>query len=156
MSTTVTIQGNTYTLNQQGDNPPYGDQLSALLQALVNVSNSITGSSDISPSSFLLLNNQASAANISGLIFSISTVRSAVIDYNIYRTTNTTEVCESGVIVICYSSVAGSWSKSHLCTGNANTRLSITTSGQFQYVTDNMSGTGYAGKISFRARSLNQ
>ncbi len=156
MSRQVTIQGTSYTLNAQGDNPPYGDQQSALIEALVDVANASVSSTDILPTSFSLSNNISSPTNVTGASFDTSQVRSANVSYSIYIVTSLNEYSESGNLLLTYKTVANSWELARYAVGDAQVTFTITTSGQIQYVTSNVSGTGYSGKLRFSAKTFSQ
>jgi hypothetical protein len=156
MSIPVSIQGTTYNIPEQGQNPPWGSDLTDLLQALVDVANTSIGSADIITTSFNLGNNQASATNVTGLAFDPSQVRSAIISYSISRSTSTNEYSECGQIYITYRTSFGNWELAQYSTGSSGVTFTVTNGGQFQYVSDNMSGLTYVGKMKFNARAFLQ
>lgn len=156
MSIPVVISGATYDLPQQGQNPPWGDDLSSLILALINIANSSSGPSDILTTNFSLANNVAAPANVTGLFFDPSTVRSAIISYSLYRSTNSNEVSEAGQIIITYSSTAGTWELAQYDVGASGVVFSITNSGQVQYTSSNVIGASYSGKLKFSAKSFLQ
>lgn len=84
---TVSIGNETYQLPLQGTSGPWGEQLSDLLEALIDVSNLTSGAADITETSAVILNT-ASQKEIVGLIFDPAVVRSAEISYNISRLMN--------------------------------------------------------------------
>lgn len=156
MSEIVTIQGTDYTLNNQGDNPPFGEQQSELIRALVDVANASASGTDILPTSFTLTNNTAVAANVTGLSFDTSQVRSAFINYSIYISTSLNEYSEAGQLFVTYKSTAATWELARFAVGDAFVTFTITNSGQVQYVSSNVSGTSYSGKLKFSARTFTQ
>lgn len=157
MSTTVTISGETYNLPNANDNPPWGEDLSDLLSALVSAVNGLSSSNDISTTSFTLTNNQSSAANITGLNFSTSSVRSAIVNYSIYISTSLNEYSETGTLFLSYKNTAGSWDLTRFAGGSdSGITFTITSAGQVQYTSGNVSGTGFSGKLKFNAKTFNQ
>ena len=156
MSKQVTISGTTYTLNQQGDSPPWGEDLSSLLEALVEVANSVVGTGDILTTSFSVANNISSATNITGLVFDPAQIRSAIISYSVYRSTNSTELSEAGQIMVTYKSTANSWELARYSVGDAGLTFTMLPSGQMQFTSTNMSGTGYSGLLKFNAKAFTQ
>jgi hypothetical protein len=158
LSRQVTINGNTYTLNEQGDNPPFGEQQSELISALVDVSNSVVGTGDILQTSFSLANDvtEEDNANVTGLQFDTSQVRSAIIEYSIYRSTSSDELSECGTMLVTYKSTASSWEVARYSVGDAGVTFTLTSAGQAQYTSSDMAGTGYSGLLKFRARSFTQ
>ena len=156
MPTPVILQGTSYNLATQSDSPPWGSDQNALIQALVTIANSTTGSSDILTTSFNLTNNQIAAANIVGLSFDTSQVRSAVIPYSIYISTATNEFSECGTIYITYKSTANTWELAQNYVGSSGLVFTVTPSGQVQYTSTNVSGASYVGKLKFKASAFLQ
>lgn len=156
MSVSVVINGSTYKVASQGESPPWGSDQQDLLLALVQVAQSTVGPSDILTTSFNLANNQSSATNITGASFDISTVRGFILSYSIYRSTNSTEVSETGQIFGAYSSTAGTWEIAQQYAGSSGITFTITNGGQIQYQSTNLSGSSYSGKIKFYAKSFLQ
>lgn len=156
MAKQVTIQGTDFTLNQQTDSPPWGDQQSELIEALVDVANASVSNTDILPTSFTLSNNVVVPTNITGASFDTSQVRSAIFSYSLYIATSTTEYSEGGQLILTYKSVANTWELARYGVGDAQVTFTITNSGQIQYISSNVSGTGYTGKLKFSARTFDQ
>jgi hypothetical protein len=156
MAISVTINGTTYSLPTQSTNPPWGEDLSSIIEALVEVANDSFGPADILTTNFNIANNQGSVANVSGLSFSTSEVRSAIISYSVYRSTNSAESSECGQIYITYKSTAGTWELAQNYAGSSGVTFTITNAGQVQYTSTNMAGTGYSGKLKFNARAFLQ
>jgi hypothetical protein len=156
LSKQVTVNGNNYTLNQQGDNPPWGEQQSELIEALVDVAGSVVGTGDILQTSFNLSNNVSSVTNVTGLQFDPAQVRSAIIEYSIYRSTSSAEASECGTMLVTYSSVAATWEVARYSVGEAGITFTLTAGGQGQYTSTNMAGTGHSGLLKFRARAFTQ
>ena len=156
MATTITLNGTQYTLNQQGDSPPWGDDQNALLAELVAIASNIQGTGDILTTAFTISNNQASPANVTSLSFDTSVIRAAIINYSVYRSTNTTEESEAGIIMITYSSTAGTWQFAQTCAGTSGVVFTITNAGQIQYISTNLGGTNYVGKLKFSAKAYVQ
>lgn len=156
MSTQVTISGSTYSIPNQGQSPPWGEDLSDLLSAMVSLLTSLQGSFDVVTTAFGIVNNQATPANVTGLSFNTSQVRSAIISYSAYRSTNSSELSEAGQVYATYKSAAGTWEIAQASVGSSGITLTITSSGQFQYVSTNMSGTSYVGKLTFKAIAFAQ
>lgn len=156
MSTTVTLNGTSYTVASQGVDPPWGDDQQDLLLALVQIAQNSVGSGDILTTSFNVSNNISSAANITGLSFDTSTVRSAIVQYSLYRTSSTTEKSEVGHIYLTYKSTAASWEIAQSYAGDSGVVFSITAGGQMKYTSTNFSGISYQGKLKFSAKSFLQ
>lgn len=155
MSVPIVINGVTFELPTQGENPPWGMDLSDVIIALANVAEANTGTGDILPSTFAILNNVTSPTLITGLAFDQSKVRSAQVTYSVERSNNSTEVVENGTVYITYNSTTNTWTQSQACTGDAGITFSIT-NGQFYYVTTDMGGTSNSGNLGFFARAFGQ
>lgn len=157
MSISIVIQGTTYNIPEQGQSPPWGEDLSNILQAITTSLNSVVGPSDVLTTNFTIANNQSSVANVTGLAFDVSTVRSAIISYSLYRSSAApSEFSECGQIMITYKSVANSWELTQFLTGSSGVVFTITNAGQVQYTSTNLSGGSYVGKMKFSARSFLQ
>lgn len=152
MSIQVTLGGTTYTLNQQGDSSPWGDEQSDLIQALVNAANNTVGPGDIQTTTFVIPNNQVSPIPVTGLFFDQSAVRSAQINYSIDLSTSSTELVENGTLLINYNTTANTWNQTQFSNGFSGVVFSVT-SGQINITSPNISGSNYSGAISFNAKA---
>ncbi|GAG03360.1 unnamed protein product, partial [marine sediment metagenome] len=85
----VSVGGSTYKLPLQGANPPWGEELSDLIDALVTTINTVSGPNDITETSASILNTSG-VKSVAGLAFDLASVRSGEITYNISRTTTKT------------------------------------------------------------------
>lgn len=157
MSVSITISGTTYNLPTQGQNPPYGSDLSDIIQALADVANTNQGTGDILTTSFTIANNQAVAANVVGASWDTSVIRSAIVQYSIYRSSNTpNELSETGHIYLTYKSTANTWDLAQSYAGSSGTTFSITSAGQLQYVSTDIGSGAYVGKMKFNAKAFTQ
>lgn len=112
----------------------------------------------IGETSFTVANNQVAAANVTGLSFAGASVRSFVVDYEIYRNTTgggATELAEAGMLVGVFSTVASTWEMIQApVVGDAGVELSITAGGQVQYTSSNITGTPASSYMKFKARTM--
>lgn len=152
MSIQVTLGGTTYTLNQQGDAPPWGDEQSDLIQALIDAANNTVGPGDIQTTTFVIPNNQVSPIAITGLFFDQSTVRSAQINYSIDLSSSSTELVENGTLLINYNTTANTWNQTQFSNGFSQIVFSVV-NGQVMLVGPSLSGSSYSGAISFNAKA---
>lgn len=108
--------------------------------------------------SFTIANNQSAAANVTGLAFAGASIRSFVVDYQIYRNTTgggATELAEAGILIGTYSTVAGTWEMQQApVVGDAGVTLTITSAGQIQYTSSNMTGTPASSTMKFKYRTM--
>lgn len=117
-----------------------------LMKAVVNAVKVQFLTASIPQTTFAIANNQSSAADVTGLLFSSSTARSGIIDYQIRRVSTSTgavERVEAGQLLVTYNTLATTWSLAHLAFGGEDSLVdfSITSGGQVQYTSDNMAGT---------------
>lgn len=106
---------------------------------------------------FVLANNQAVAANVTGLVFDKSYTSQVVIDYCIQRLTSTTEVIQSGTKHAVYKPGAATWSLLEYGTPGPDASgitFSITSAGQIKYTSSNLGGTQSISRIFYRVREL--
>lgn len=156
MATNLTVNNNVYAYPEPGDEPGWGADATGWAEEVTTVLTSLQGADDIPETTFNIANNQSSLATVTGLDFNPATVRSAVIDYSIYRTTNSTELAEKGTLELVYKNggtVTEKWSIGRVFFGDdAGVEFSMTDAGQMEYTSTNVSGTGYVGEMKFEAR----
>jgi hypothetical protein len=106
--------------------------------------------------SFTVVNNQSSAASITGLLFSGLTTRAFSIDYSIYRQTDTASsaLAQMGQLRGVYNTQSASWFMSDDFSGqNAGVTFIITSGGQIQYISSDLgAGANYVGTLKFVIR----
>jgi len=154
------LQGKIYDYPDPGASPGWGEGATEWAKAINTALTSLLGAGDILETSGLLLNNQSIATDVVGLTFSNSIVRAANIQYAIYRTTDSPSVgiAESGTLYLTYNAldVGNEWILTQNKSGDAQVVFSVTSLGQVQYVSSDLSGTNYTGKIIFTAATLAQ
>lgn len=105
---------------------------------------------------FDLVNNQASSADVEGLMVDKSVASNASVDYLIQRVTTgggATENVETGTFYLAYKPSAATWVLS-AGPSTAGVTLSVTSLGQVKYTTTNISGTASISRIVWRVRTL--
>jgi hypothetical protein len=142
-----------------GEDPTWGADATDWAQSVTTVLNFLIGPGDILPATFSLDNNVSIASNISGLLFDPGTIRSANIDYAVYRTSDSTPSgkVETGRIYIVYddNATAGQkWKLAQTSSGVSGVVFSIADSGQFSYVSSDIGSANYTGTIRFSAKAL--
>lgn len=155
MPVNITINGTTFQLPIQSDNPPWGTELTDIIEALADVANNSVGPGDIETTTFVLANNQSSPVPITGLFFDQSTVRSAEISYSIDLSTSSTELVENGKLFLNYDSTSNSWQQMQFSNGYTGVIFSVS-SGQVNYTSPNVAGSSFSGKLVFNAKAFSQ
>lgn len=106
---------------------------------------------------FTLVNNQAVAANITGLSFDFRYTSQAIIEYLVQRVTSSVELVESGRIAVIYLPDSNTWNidtGAYVSAGITGVTFSITSAGQIQYETTNEAGTAVISRMVYRVREL--
>jgi hypothetical protein len=121
-----------------------------------------TGVGAISETSFTIVNNQAVPADIDGLAFELPdtrSIRAMYVDYTIYRNSTgvgAQELSEVGTIKGVWNSVETQWYMQKEALGDAGVTITISSTGQLQYTSTNMTGSVSVSVIRFKARTLSQ
>lgn len=160
MSIPLIIQGTTINVPSSGDDPNWAPGVIQFEQAVATALSGIVGAFDVSPQSFTLTSDINTNVNLTNLSFPTTSVRSAIISYNIERVnTGGNTQNESGLIEITYNGT--SWDMTRDSTGkilNASNvpfnTFSITNLGQVQFSTITIGGTFTSGKITYSAKAL--
>lgn len=152
MPKNVTVGTEVFEIPVQGENPDWGEEVTDWIEAISAEVANFSGPYDISNTTFTLANDQSSAASINGFAFSTSFVRAFQAEYFIERDTDSiTKLTESGILYGNYNSEDGSWGLALETIGDAGVTFSITSAGQIQYTSTNLSGSSYVGQIKFSA-----
>ena len=155
MSKTVQIGSNIYTIPEQGTNPPWGEDLTAYLEAIADALANVQGPNDILVTSANLANNQTSLANVAGLQFNTAQVQSVEINYLVIRTydSGSSVVTESGKILGNYDGAVFSIATQHV--GDAGITFDITNTGQVQYKSTELTNH-VSSVIRFAGRTIDE
>jgi len=106
--------------------------------------------------SFTIANNQISAANITNLLFDGANTRGFILDYSIYRKTDTASsaLAQIGQLRGVYNTQSNLWFMSDDFSGqNSGVSLSIQPSGQIQYTSSDIgAGANYSGVMKYTIR----
>lgn len=156
MSTPLIIDNQTFNYPVAGESPGWGEDATAWAVAVTNVLATVSGDGDIGLTSATLANNQAVAANVSGLLFDVAVVRGAKIEYSIYRTSSTitTPKAEKGTMEVSYD--GSTWSILRSATEDTGITFTISSTGQIQYTSTDVGSTSYTGTMKFYAKALGQ
>lgn len=156
MAISLVINGETFLYPENNESPSWGEEAAAWAVAVTDALSAVSGTGDILPTPAAIANNQASAANVTGLAFSSATTRGAIVEYSVYRVTSTNEVVETGQMYITYKSTAAEFGVTIVGSDTSGVTFTITNTGQVQYTSTNLAGSSYTGTIKFRARAITQ
>lgn len=158
MPKTLIVNNTPFDYPTSGDEPGWGGDATGWAEEVTKVLNNVVGPDDILQTSFNIANNQTVAANVTGLIFNAGSVRSATVDYSIYRISdsNPSGNAETGEMHIIYDSNDGWKLGVGGIVGNSNVIFSITPTGQIQYVSSDIGALNYTGVMKFVAKALQQ
>lgn len=103
-----------------------------------------------------IANNQAVAADVTGLVLDSTSYRSVKIFYDIKRKTDTTEYVENGYLTATYKESTGLWDITPEGTFDGDdSGVSFSMDGdQVQYTSSNMSGGNYTGTMHIKEIQL--
>lgn len=157
----LVVNNTTFNYPGPGEDPGWGEDATAWAQAVTQVLNSLLGPGDVLETTFNVTNNVSAAENVVGLTFDTATVRAAIIEYSVYRTSDTATSgnAEFGMMVMVYDNSATSGNKWVLVqdsSGDAGIFFDVTDAGQFQYTSTDIGAAGYSGVMKFKARTLSQ
>lgn len=153
MSVEVTVGSETFEIPVQGEGSGWGEDTTSWIQAISESFATVFNSQDIKPTAATLANNQITAANIVGLRFDTSEVISVEVKFFIKR------IYDSGASVsVETGSISGYYSGSQFIIsvesiGNSGVTIDVTSSGQFQYTSSNLTNST-SNIIVFTAKTM--
>lgn len=164
MSTSLTVNGKTFSYPSAGEDPGWGEDATDWATEVTSVLNNLQGTGDINESNFTVPAAAQTDQSVTGLLFDGAITRSAIIDYSIYRRndTDTSGYTQSGELIVHYdtdASAANKWVISHRQFGDSLVSFDISSSGQILYTSTALPAgdteSGYIGTMKFRARTFN-
>lgn len=152
----LTVGTEIFEFPLQGENSDYGEQVTSWAEAVTDALTTVQQPNDILSTQASINNNQTTFANIPGFIFDTTEVIAINAEYIVNRTTTSpaTKVTESGHIEGNFD--GSNWTIAITNIGEAGMEFDITSAGQIQYKSSDISGTGYVGEIVFKAKVVNQ
>ena len=155
MSKTVQIGSNVYTIPEEGENPGWGEDLTAYLEGIADALANVQGPNDILITSASLNNNQSTFANVAGLQFNTAQVQAIEVKYLVIREydAGATTVVESGTITGNYDGSTFFITTNHI--GDAGMTFDITNTGQVQYKTTDLTNH-VSSVIRFRGVTIDE
>jgi hypothetical protein len=95
--------------------------------------------------------NGATSQPVSTLLFNSTEIKSAMIFYNIRRSTDTENADESGLLMVMYNVALSDWFITTIGgLGSTSVTFDITASGQVEYTSSTLLGASYTGNIDFK------
>lgn len=155
----INIGGSIIQFPDSGTSPNWAEAIIQFAQVVENSLANVAGPFDIPPQQYIMVSNANTNVDIPNLEFPVSEVRGAFIRYSVFRTTSTTTVAESGTIELIYNpdgSVGNKWERSREYTGDAQVTFAVSDTGQVNFSSALLSGTGHAGTIVYTAKALEQ
>lgn len=120
-------------------------------------------SQDYSESTFTVANNQASAANVTGMVLDKDDYSGGEILFDLYRKDASKERRVHGRMRLIYKPVADAWEIiGPVIEGGDDdvaehgVEFSVTSGGQVQYTSDDFSGGSYVGQLRFKMTRFKQ
>jgi len=151
MSKSLILNNNTYDYPDNGESHGYGEDASGWAEEVNTVLNTLFGNNDITTTSFSIGDNQSTPANITGLRFDPSLVRSFEVTYDAIRSDGASQIQENGKIFGIYN--GSTWEITNEFNGDAGLDFIMTSAGQLQYYSSNIGGT-YTGTMKFKGVAI--
>lgn len=148
MSIILQVNNIPFTIPTQGEQPAWGEGLTDYLTEVARVLNSLKGANDILETGATIQNNVTTFQDIPDFKFNPATVRSFAVQCSVSRETGSTKVYES--FTLSGLRTDSDWILQLEGFGDSGIEIDITSAGQVQYKSSNISGTGYSGLIKFR------
>ena len=153
MSQQVIINNTIYNYPDPGELPGWGNDATEAFLALAAYVNGLSPPSDIVLASAPLADNVAVPTTITGLTFDSSLIYGAIVELTIRRSNNSTTTTELDTLDLVYSN--GVWNLDRTISGDpTGVTFSINNSGQLQYTSTPLGGSGYVGTMIVRARTF--
>ena len=149
----VQIGSDIFNIPVEGENPPYGEDLTAFFEAIATALSTVQGPNDIPTTTAILANNTTSATNVPGLIFAASSTLGISVEYLITRIydSGATTVAEYGVIQGHYDGTDFLITREF--DNDSGLKFSITSVGQIQYTSSNLPNH-ISTDIRFKAKTI--
>lgn len=152
----LVVNNNTFAYPVAGDEPGWGEAATGWAVEVTDALQALEGTDDILQTTFNIANNVSSVSEVVGLIFNSAQVRSAIVEYSVYRKTDSNELAETGTLHLVYKNggtINSKWAIGRVFFGDdAGILFTMTDAGQVQYTSTNVSGTNYSGTMHFSAK----
>jgi hypothetical protein len=141
-----------------GENADYGEQVTDWASAVTDALTTVQQPNDILTTSAAINNNQTTYVNIPGFSFDTSEVIAIEAQATVTRSTSSPAftVVEDFHIEGNYNGTEWTISVTTNSKEDSGVDFDITSSGQIQYASSNIVGSGYIGQVLFKAKVFNQ
>lgn len=153
MSKILIVGNDEFEFPEEGTNASWGENVTDWASAVSDALAGVQQPNDITTTTAVINNGQASYANIAGFSFDTSEVISINGEFIVKRSTDSNNLVESGVIRGNFDGTA--WAVTQTSQGNAGVTFDITSGGQIQYISSTITGANYVGIIIFKAKVFN-
>lgn len=153
MSKILIVGNDEFEFPEEGTNASWGENVTDWASAVSDALAGVQQPNDITTTTAVINNGQASYANIAGFSFDTSEVISINGEFIVKRSTDSNNLVESGVIRGNFDGTA--WVVTQTSQGNAGVTFDITSGGQVQYISSTITGANYVGIIIFKAKVFN-
>ena len=160
MARVLVVNNVPYEYPEAGDAPGWGEEATGWAEGVTEVLGNIVGPNDILESSAIILNNQTTPLNVSGLLFDPTQCRRIEIKYTIYRITDDHPYgqTEEGTLYCSYDNsapIGQQFKVSQEFSGSdAGVDLEMLDSGQIVYTSTDLPGANYVGLMRFFAQVI--
>lgn len=159
MAFDVIIAGQVISLPSVDEDPNWAQGLVEFMQQVALALSSTIGTFDVVPQIYNMVSNTNTGVDIPSLSFSSAEVRSAIVTYSIFRSTDTNNEAETGILELIFNEDAATnskWEMSRVFTGSSTVQFFVNDAGQISFSSDALVGSNYAGNIVFKASVLQQ
>lgn len=152
MAISITINNQTFNIPVAGEDPGWGEDTTSWIEAISDQVNNLGDLIYLNLTNSVMVDNQVSQTDVTGLVFDPASVRSAIINYTIVR--NVME--EAGEITLVYNAsnpATEKWLLGQESTGDAGISFFINDAGQLSYTS---TSTGFNATLTLNAQVLLQ
>lgn len=156
----MTIQGTPITIPTAGSSPDWAEAIDEFAVAVEEALDTVIGSFDVAPQALIIDSyNPGTNIQIAALSFPTAAVRAVFIRYSVFRSTNLTSVYETGELNAVYNPSGptnNKWELANQLVGNGDITFTMTDTGQVEFSTTAIAGTGHTGVLTFVAQAILQ
>lgn len=156
----INIRGTIIDFPDSAESPNWAPAVIQFAEEVAAALDLIIGPFDVAPQ---VLNidayNPGVNVNLPNLAFSTTQVRGAIVNYSVFRQTDSNKAAESGLFIIVYNPdgpVNNKWAIAQQKVNDASISFSITDNGQFQFTTTSIAGLNHTGRVTYYAKALEQ